>query len=122
MGGFWYLAVFVPADESALTDAVARAVWPDDPNGSTQLTVRLVDAAGVAWRGANAAVTNAEIAALQGLAAVPGVVWFRYAADGALGAAYPPGPTIGAAWDWASSVAAAGLTVVDGLAAAVGLG
>ncbi len=103
----WYLAVFVPLAEVGLAASVSAAVWPDDPGA--QLSVALVDEGGAAWIGGNAAVTDAEIAALQGLAAVPGVRFYRYSLDGFLGSALPAGPSEGARWGWPQSVSAAGL-------------
>ena len=106
----WYLAVFVPVTSKGSAEAVARAVWPDDPGA--QLGIALTDAGGAAWVGGNAAVTDAEIAALQGLVTVPGVRWYRYALGGdrALGMAFPDGPVEGTPWGWSASLAAAGLT------------
>lgn len=109
----WYLAVFVPASEAAQAASVAAAVWPDDPNGSQQLTLALVNAQGTAWLGANAAVSDAEIAALQALVTIPDVRWYRYGLDGdrALGLAWPAGQADpGTPWGWGESLAAAGLS------------
>ena len=109
----WYLSVFVPASDLGAASALAAAVWPDDPVPSANLSVRLVDGSGAAWRGGNSAMTDAEIAAIQGLATVPGVRWYRYAVvgDHALGASSPEGAEVGASWGWAQSLAAAGLTL-----------
>ena len=105
----WYLSVFVPASSEGAAEAVARAVWPDDPEA--QLSIPLVDGNGAAWVGGNAALSDGEIAALQALATVPGVRFYRYAIEGdrALGFAFPAGPREGATWGWAESLAAAGL-------------
>lgn len=56
-----------------------------------------MDTHGAAWAGGSAAVTDVEIAALQSLATVPGVRFYRYAVEGdrALGTAFPPGPEPG---------------------------
>jgi hypothetical protein len=108
----WFLAVFVPLTEAEQARLLAHAVWPDDPNGSTQLTVSLKDGSGTAWIGANAAVTDSEIASLQGLGNIPDVKWFRYSMDGVLGMAFPTGPTEGSIWGWTDCLVAAGLTHV----------
>ena len=108
-----YLALFVPVASEGAAEAIARAVWPDDPGA--QLTISLIDADGGAWLGANAAVTGAEIVALQGLAAVGGARYYRYAVDGdrPLAEASPPGPPTGTPWSWRQSLQAAGLARPD---------
>ena len=107
----WYLSVFAPVASEGAAEAVARAVWPDDPGA--QLAIPLLDADNGAWVGGNAAVTDAEIAAMQGLALVPGARWYRFGLDGGFAASSHPGPEAGAAWGWDASLIAAGLRAVD---------
>ena len=105
----WFLAVFVPLSEVGQATTLAHAVWSDDPNGSAQLSIALTDSQGTAWIGGNAAVTDREIAALQGIVEIPSVRWYRYTLDGILALAYDGEE--GGAWGWDASVAAAGLTI-----------
>ena len=108
---FWNLSVFVPVAAAAQAATLAQAVWPDDPNAGQQLTVALHDGQGAAYLGANAVVSDVEIAQLQGLVEIPDVRWYRWSLDGELGLAFPDGPDEGTPWGWAQSVAAAGLTL-----------
>lgn len=106
----WYLSVFVPADAVADADVIAASVWPGQPEGSRQLFIHLQDEHGREWVGGNAAVTDAEIAAMQRLVDIPDLLWYRYSTDGLLAMTWPVDQAdAGEPWTWERSLECAGL-------------